>query len=128
MKRLLSLLAAVAVGIPGAFAAPDAPPQDSGQTATSSKGTIYVKGRVRCQGAIDLPEDGTLTVSQAILLAGGFDTYANQRRVRLVRKTSDSQTETTIVNIRELREGLTCNDPRLQKDDTVIVPEILVNF
>jgi len=109
--------------------APQASPSASPDPAAArSKGKIYVMGQVRTQGPMDLPADETLTLSRAILRAGGFADFANQRKVRLIRKTSGSQAETTVVNVMDLLDGQGGKDPVLQNDDLIIVPERLVNF
>jgi protein involved in polysaccharide export with SLBB domain len=94
-----------------------------------SKGRVYLVGQVRTQGALDLPSNETLTLSKAILRAGGFADYANQRKVRLVRKSGNAaQPETTTVDVTEILKGHVGKDPVLEPEDMIIVPEKLVNF
>jgi len=93
-----------------------------------SPGRVYVTGQVRTQGPLDIPPDETFTVSKAILRAGGFADFANKRKVKLIRKKGAS-TETTIVDVDlVVRRGRTDKDPVVQADDTIIVPERLINF
>jgi len=93
-----------------------------------SPGRVYVTGQVRNQGPLDIPPDETFTVSKAILRAGGFADFANKRKVKLVRKKGAS-TETTIVNVElVVKKGWTDKDPVVEADDTIIVPERLINF
>lgn len=94
-----------------------------------SRGKIYMMGQIRGQGAMELPPDETLTVSRAILRAGGFADFANKRKVKLVRKTANGGQETTIVDVVQILEkGRADKDLVLQPDDLVIVPERLINF
>ena len=94
-----------------------------------SRGKIYMMGQIRGQGAMELPPDETLTVSRAILRAGGFADFANKRKVKLVRKTADGGQETTIVDVVQILEkGRADKDLVLQPDDLLIVPERLINF
>jgi polysaccharide export outer membrane protein len=96
-----------------------------------SRGKVYLMGQVRGQGAMDIPADEALTVSKAILRAGGLSDFANRRRVKLVRKRQDdpSKTDTTIVNLVDvLDKGRVDKDPALEPDDLIIVPEKLINF
>jgi polysaccharide export outer membrane protein len=96
-----------------------------------SRGKVYLMGQVRTQGAMDLPADETLTVSKAILRAGGLSDFANRRKVKLVRKKGPElkQTETTIVDLVDvLDKGRVGKDPALEPDDLIIVPEKLINF
>ena len=93
-----------------------------------SPGRVYVTGQVRNQGPLDIPPDETFTVSKAILRAGGFADFANKRKVKLVRKKGGS-TETTIVDVElVVKKGRTDKDPVVEADDTIIVPERLINF
>jgi protein involved in polysaccharide export with SLBB domain len=93
-----------------------------------SPGRVYVTGQVRNQGPLDIPPDETFTVSKAILRAGGFADFANKRKVKLVRKKGGS-TETTIVDVELIvKKGRTDKDPVVEADDTIIVPERLINF
>lgn len=94
---------------------------------TRSLGKVYLMGQVRSQGALDLPVDENLTVSKAILRAGGFADYANTRKVKLVREVRGEK-RTTIVDVDEILKGGRARDPELQPDDLIIVPERLVNF
>jgi polysaccharide export outer membrane protein len=93
-----------------------------------SPGRVYVTGQVRNQGPLDIPPDETFTVSRAIIRAGGFADFANKRRVRLLRKDGD-QPKTIIVDLElVIKKGQTDKDPVVKPDDTIIVPERLINF
>ncbi len=93
-----------------------------------SSGRVYVTGQVRNQGPLAIPPDETFTVSRAIIRAGGFADFANKRRVKLVRKNGD-KTETIIVDLElVIKKGQTDKDPVVEPDDTIIVPERLINF
>jgi polysaccharide biosynthesis/export protein len=67
------------------------------QAGLKSPGRVYLTGQVRTQGPLDIPPDEILTVSKAILRAGGFGDFANQKIVKLVR-TRNGTTTTKIVN------------------------------
>ncbi len=54
--------------------------------STKSRGKIFITGQVRNGGEMALLPGDTLTVSQAILRAGGVGDFADKRKVRLVRK------------------------------------------
>jgi polysaccharide biosynthesis/export protein len=93
-----------------------------------SPGRIYISGQVRNQGPMDIPADETLTVSKAILRAGGFADFANKRKIKLIRRTGGTA-QTTIVDLEAvIRKGRTDKDPVVEPDDTIIVPERLINF
>ena len=86
-------------------------------------------GQVHAQGAIDLPANEPLTVSQAIMADGGLADFANQRRVKLVRRMPDGGSKTIIIDLKDiLMKGHSEKDMILQPDDTIEVPEKLINF
>ncbi len=90
---------------------------------------IHVVGLVRLQGAQDIPSDEKYLASQAISRAGGFSPFANGRKVQIFRKASDGKIERITVDVLSvLKDGKLQNDAELQPDDTVLVPEKLVNF
>jgi protein involved in polysaccharide export with SLBB domain len=91
-----------------------------------SPGRAYVTGQVRTQGPVEIPPDETFTVSRAIIKVGGFADFANKKKVKLVRKNSS---ETIIVDVDAIiRKGRTDKDPVVEPEDTIIVPERLINF
>ena len=53
--------------------------------SSKSRGTVYVSGQVRTQGGVELPPEDRLTVSKAILKAGGFAEFADKRNVKLIK-------------------------------------------
>lgn len=90
---------------------------------------IYVTGQVPQQGAQEVPENETYTVSKAILRAGGLAPFANGRKVRVVRKGQDKKEEQITVDVLSiLEDGKVENDVELQPDDLIIVPEKLINW
>lgn len=94
-------------------------------------GKVYVTGNVRAPGPLEIPPDETLTVSRAILRAGGFDQYANRHHVKLIRKDpgSASGTDTTILDVGEIIEkGDSNKDMAVQPDDMIVVPRAIINF
>jgi polysaccharide biosynthesis/export protein len=96
-----------------------------------SAGRVYVTGNVMHAGPLDIPPDENLTVSRAILRAGGFDQFADKHHVKLVRKTSttDSGTVTDVIDVGKIIEkGDTKKDVPVQPDDMIIVPRALINF
>lgn len=96
-----------------------------------SRGRIYVTGNVRSQGPQEIPAGENFTVSKAILRAGGFDQFANKRKVKLVRKKADNpnETETSIVDVEDVIEGgHTEKDPAVNPEDMIIVPRRLFSY
>ena len=94
-----------------------------------SRGKIYLTGQIRTQGSLELLPDETLTVSKAILRSGGLLDFADKKRVKLVRKKAEGQTETTFVNLVEILDrGRLDKDPVLEPGDLINIPERLINF
>lgn len=94
-------------------------------TRAASRGKVYIMGQVRSAGAMDIPVDESLTITKAILRAGGFGPYANRKSVKLVRGgKSGNRGKPVIINCAEiLDKGLWDKDVELNPDDIVTVPE-----
>jgi protein involved in polysaccharide export with SLBB domain len=58
---------------------------------TKSHGRVYLEGAVRLPGPMDLPSDEVLTLSKAILRAGGFTDYAKRDKVIVTRSGADKE-------------------------------------
>ncbi|MGV3662664.1 MAG: polysaccharide biosynthesis/export family protein [Prosthecobacter sp.] len=88
-----------------------------------------VFGIVARQGKYDLPSNEDITISQAILRAGGFAQFANKKNVKIVRKTPNQGNKTILVNVEGIMQGGDLDkDIYLRKDDVIIVDELKVNF
>lgn len=97
--------------------------------STKSRGKVYLTGQLRQQGAMELMPDEEMTVSKAILRAGGLADFANKRKVKLVRRKADGQTETQIIDLVQIIDkGHLEKDVVLEPGDLVVVPERLINF
>jgi protein involved in polysaccharide export with SLBB domain len=98
---------------------------------SKTRGRIYLAGRVRVPGYLEIPADEVFTVSKAILRAGGFSEFADKRHVKVTHKSEGAGRETEIatVDIAEvLEKGQAGRDLELHPDDRVFVPSRLVNF
>lgn len=81
---------------------------------------VYVIGLVQKPGAVPLPATEPLTVSKAISLTGGFDKFARQSDVQVIRAGKRVE----VVDMRAvLTGGRGAKDPRLEPGDTIYVPE-----
>jgi protein involved in polysaccharide export with SLBB domain len=95
------------------------------RVSEKSRGRVYVIGSVRGPGPQEIPADETYTVSKAIIRAGGFTDFANEKKVKVTRKSG----ETVVVNLRDVIEkGKTDADAVVYPDDQIFVPQKLVNF
>lgn len=95
---------------------------------TKELDVVTVFGQVIRQGKYELPDNEDMTISQAILLAGGFAQFANPKKVKLVRKTPQGS-KSILVNVDQvMRRGNLDKDIYLRRGDVIIVDEKTVNF
>lgn len=98
---------------------------------TRSRGKVYLVGAVRIPGPQDIPSDEVLTVSKAILRAGGCTDFADRRNVQVRRKSATPGTEDEIIHVdlqAILDKGNTATDLPLRPGDVIFVPERLFRF
>jgi polysaccharide export outer membrane protein len=96
-----------------------------------SRGKIYIVGAINSPGPQDISGAEALTVSKAILRAGGLTTFANGKQVRVTRSTGThpGDEKTFTINVTEIYEqGKTENDLTLQPGDLIYVPERMIRF
>ncbi|MFM2168738.1 MAG: hypothetical protein RIS79_3109 [Verrucomicrobiota bacterium] len=100
-----------------------------GRDIYSTELEIYtVFGFVLKQGKYDLPATEDVTISQAILRAGGFAQFADKEHVKIVRTTPSGE-KTILVDVTSIMvKGQMQKDIYLRKNDVVIIPEKTVNF
>lgn len=95
----------------------------------SSRGKVYLTGLVRAPGAQDLPVNEHVTVSSAIMRAGGFDKFADEKHVKIIRQTKDGRATTLNVDVGSIIEkGHRERDVELEDGDYIDVPQRLINF
>jgi protein involved in polysaccharide export with SLBB domain len=100
-------------------------------TMTKSRGKVYLVGPVRTPGAQELPSDEILTLSKAIIRAGGFTDYADRKHVKITREggAGKSEKETLVVDVGQIYdEGKTEKDVALNPGDLIYIPQRLVRF
>ncbi len=96
-----------------------------------TQGKVYIVGPVGVPGGQDIPSDETLTLSKAILRAGGFTEYADRKKVRVTRKPVNlgEKDQVFTVDVEEvLKRGDRAADLQLQDGDLIFIPERLVHF
>ncbi len=96
-----------------------------------SRGRVYLVGPVRLPGPQEIPSDEVLTLSKAILRAGGFTDFADKKSVKVTRqsKVPGGKDETYTINEgKVLEKGTMESDLPLQAGDLIYVPEKLVRF
>jgi len=83
---------------------------------------IFVTGAVKTPNLYEVPRSEPVTVLKAVTLAGGTTDRASQSKVQIIRTGADGQRVTIPVNLKKVKRGK-AEDPILQKDDLVLVPE-----
>lgn len=97
------------------------------QFGDNSRGRVNIVGRVARPGPVNIPADEVLTVSGAIIRAGGFMPSADSRNVIVKRNTefADAEVEEIRVNVRDVLErGNFSADIPVRPDDIIVVPEL----
>ena len=92
-------------------------------------GRYSVLGAVNSPGLFTISQE-KLTVSEAILVAGGFTPVARETRVKLTRRVEDSdESETYWINVKRiLDDGDRSEDMLIKEDDIINVSEKLIVF
>lgn len=81
---------------------------------------IYVLGKVKTPGSIVM--QGPMTVTQALSLSGGLDTFADNKQIRILRRNGQSQQQLA-VNYDDILSGRDLDTNHvLQAGDTILVP------
>jgi polysaccharide export outer membrane protein len=83
---------------------------------------IFVAGAVKTPNLYEVPRSEPVTVLKAVTLAGGTTDRASQSKVQVIRTGADGKRITIPVNLKKVKQGK-ADDPVLQKDDLVLVPE-----
>jgi len=84
---------------------------------------LYVLGEVKKPGSITLPAERTLTVLEAITLAGGFTELAAPDRTKVLRNANGQNLNIEVKISRITKEGDKSADIPLEPNDTVFVPQ-----
>lgn len=83
---------------------------------------IFVTGAVKAPNLYEVPRSEPVTVLKAVTLAGGTTDRASESRVQIIRTGPDGMRVTIPVNLKRVKRGKD-EDPVLQRDDLVLVPE-----
>jgi len=91
-------------------------------------GSIYLSGEVRQVGLEEMIAGEPLTLSHAILKAGAFTEWADQKKVKVTRKVG-TETQTSVYNVKHIIETGDINaDPVLQDGDRIFVPKVWIKY
>ncbi len=87
-------------------------------------GTVLLMGEVARPGPVNMPSTRDLTVTRAVMLAGGATPIADKRGVRVTRREKDGSLKKFVVDIEKIgKEGRSDLDLPLKPGDVVWVPE-----
>lgn len=101
----------------------------AGQMPAYNADFITVYGQVSRQGRYEVDPGEDLTVSQAILRAGGFSQFAQDEKVKIIRRVPGKGNVTIIVNLRNvMMRGRLEYDIPVRGGDVIIVDEKLINI
>jgi polysaccharide biosynthesis/export protein len=101
------------------------------KSTAKSLGRVYLVGAVRLPGPVELPTDEVLTLSRAVLRAGGFTDYADRRHVKVTRNddTAKDKKKTFVVDVGDIFDkGKIETDLVLEAGDLIYVPDRLIRF
>ncbi len=84
---------------------------------------VLVMNAVATPGYYPIPENGTLTVGDALLMAGGAVSGAKLQEVAILRRTSDGGVNKRIIPVNRIAEGQFTIDEPLSNGDVVYVPQ-----
>jgi polysaccharide biosynthesis/export protein len=91
--------------------------------------TFTVFGQVLRQGKYELPMDEDVSVSQAVLRAGGPAQFARLEAVKVLRALPTGGTKTILVDLKSIMvKGQLSKDIYIRGGDVIIVLEKNVNF
>lgn len=87
-------------------------------------GSVLLMGEIGRPGPVNLPSTRDLTVTRALMLAGGTTALADKRNVRVTRREKDGKLKKFVVDIEKIgKEGRSDMDVALKPGDVVWVPE-----
>ncbi len=89
---------------------------------------FVIYGQVIRQGKYELPDNEDVSVSQAILRAGGFSQFAKASAVKVIRRTPHGN-KTILVNVDAIMvKGELEKDIYIRNNDVIIVKEAIAKF
>lgn len=87
-------------------------------------GSVLMMGEIARPGPVNMPSTRDLTVTRAVMLAGGATALANKSKIRVTRREEDGSLKRFTVNIEKIgKEGRSDLDLALKPGDVVWIPE-----
>jgi protein involved in polysaccharide export with SLBB domain len=92
-------------------------------------GQVLIWGEVRNPGSVNILSGHTLTISEAILRAGGLTDSADKKNVKIIRSVGHGTPRTIPANLHEIMDkGKTEKDVAVEPNDYIIVGSRLIRF
>jgi protein involved in polysaccharide export with SLBB domain len=92
-------------------------------------GLVYLSGEVRVGGPQEIISGEALTLTNAILKAGGIGEWGNHQKVQIARRKKDGSLETIVSDFDKIiKTGDAQMDPVLQDGDRIFVPKIFFRW
>lgn len=95
-------------------------PGDIIRIPTAPNGVFYMEGQVQRPGPYSIPDVGRMTLTRAVVSAGGLSSLAVPERVDLTRMVGKDRQATVRLDLRAVKEG-TMPDIYLKRDDVINV-------
>ncbi|MDD4102212.1 MAG: polysaccharide biosynthesis/export family protein [Kiritimatiellae bacterium] len=87
-------------------------------------GSVLMMGEIARPGPVNMPSTRDLTVTRAVMLAGGATALANKRKVRVTRREKDGSVKRFVVDIEKIgKDGRSDLDIALKPGDVIWIPE-----
>lgn len=100
------------------------PPYVEGSGMKSPWGEVLMMGEVGRPGPVNMPTTRDMTVTRALMVAGGATPLADKRNVKVTRREKDGTLKKFVVNIDKIgKEGRSDLDLVLKPGDVIYVPE-----
>ena len=95
-------------------------------TSGVSRGKVYISGAVGKPGPFDIPVNENMTASKALSAVGILEDRAAINQIKLIRKVPDGAPppEPIVINLDEIRRGITASDRVLEPEDQILVPAV----
>ncbi len=93
-------------------------------TNRTAKASFSVLGRVEKSGFFEIPEGRkTVTLLEAIAMAGGFQRLADESKVKVKRKLKDGREQIFTIDVRKMLKDVKMKPFEILPADTISVPE-----
>jgi protein involved in polysaccharide export with SLBB domain len=90
-------------------------------------GEVYLSGEIRVGGPLEMTSGESLTLSNAILRAGGITEWGDQNKMQITRQRREGGIDKTTVSYKKIiKSGDAKLDPVLQDGDRIYIPKLRI--